>query len=63
MHRGIPRKMQVKIIDTFFDDLTVGKVYDAVESKNELWIDSDWGIAVNLHTEASQELIEYEIVK
>ncbi|WOL25224.1 hypothetical protein iPHageKPN11i_00146 [Klebsiella phage iPHaGe-KPN-11i] len=55
--------MQVKIIDTFFDDLTVGKVYDAVESKNELWIDSDWGIAVNLHTEANQELIEYEILK
>ncbi|URP86369.1 hypothetical protein ECF2_0141 [Enterobacter phage EC-F2] len=55
--------MQVKIIDTFFDDLTVGKVYDAVESKNELLIDSDWGIAVNLHTEANQELIEYEILK
>lgn len=55
--------MQIKIIDTPFNDLTVGKVYDAVESKNGLWIDSDWGMAVNLYTEANQELIEYEILK
>ncbi|QJI10958.1 hypothetical protein GuL6_070 [Buttiauxella phage vB_ButM_GuL6] len=55
--------MQIKIINTFFNDLTVGKVYDAVESKNGLWIDSDWGIAVNLRTATNQELIEYEILK
>lgn len=55
---------KIKIIDTFFDDLTIGKVYDAVESsKGGLWIDSDWSIALNLRDEANRELIEYEIVK
>lgn len=55
--------MQVKIIDTVFNDLTNGKVYDAVEDRSGLWIDSDWGLSVNLYTPANQELIEYEIVK
>ena len=56
--------MQIKIIKSFFVDLTEGKVYDAIEDKNGLWIWNDWKeckLPVNLYQ--NHELIEYEIVK
>lgn len=57
--------MQVKIIKSFFRDITEGKVYDAKKDKEGLWIENDWNhdMWLNLTNEHNKELIEYEIVK
>lgn len=57
--------MQVKIIKSFFLDITEGKIYDAKKEKDELWIENDWNrdMWLNLTNEYNKKLIEYEIME
>lgn len=57
--------MQVKIIKSFFRDITEGKVYDAKKDKEGFWIENDWNrdFWINLTNEYNKELIEYEIME
>ena len=64
MYRGIPRKMQVKIIKSFFSDIKNGNVYDVLD-KNGLWIVTDIGVEYNLKGSYNEEnhVVHYEIIE
>lgn len=58
-----PYKYQVKIIDSFFYDITPGKVYNVL-NKPGMWIVTDHNIEFNLTGEYNNEnyVVEYEII-
>jgi hypothetical protein len=57
------KEIKIRVTDTMFSDLTVGKIYTAV-LKNGLFITNDWETGrYDLYSEIGQELIEYEIME
>ncbi|QFR55661.1 hypothetical protein JC221_015 [Yersinia phage JC221] len=56
-------KYQVKIIDSFFNDITPGKVYNVI-NKPGMRITTDQGIEFDLNGEYNREndVVEYVII-
>lgn len=54
---------KIKIVYSFFNDLTKGHTYEYYRSSGKMWVNTELGFEVNIADPAISHLIQYEIVK